>query len=280
MQDVETAAREGRSSARDEALTLVVRSTDLTTLEATDSPARVRALAAKAMRPDSSSSDVPPVAALCVYPKLVPTAAEALEGTNVRVASVAGGFPGGQIPVALKVAEVRWALEHGAHEVDVVIDRGAVLGGRHEEVRDELDRIRQASGDSTLKVILETSDLETYGRVRDAARLAIEAGADFVKTSTGKAARGATVEASHWILESIAEAYGETGRRIGFKAAGGIRTAEEALAYVELVTAVLGREWLTPALFRLGASSLLDGVVGELRATRLRHPPAEKSDAD
>ena len=247
---------------RDEALRLVVQSIDLTSLESTDTPERVSALAARATRP-AQSPNVPSVAAVCVYPKLVPVAVAALDGTDVAVASVAGGFPAGQTPLEVKLAEVRWVVAHGADEVDVVIDRGAVLAGRSAELRDEIERIRDAAAEATLKVILETSDLATHGHVRDAALLAIEAGADFVKTSTGKGSEGATLEAATWIVEAIGEA-SERGRRIGFKPAGGIRTSRQALAYLELVATRLGREWLTPDLFRLGASSLLDDVVGEL----------------
>ena len=247
---------------RDEALRLVVRSIDLTSLESTDTPEKVSALAARAARP-SQSPNVPSVATVCVYPKLVPVAVAALDGTDVAVASVAGGFPAGQTPLEVKLAEVRWVVAHGADEVDVVIDRGALLAGRSAEVRDEIGAIRAAAADATLKVILETSDLATYGHVRDAALLAIEAGADFAKTSTGKGSQGATLEAAAWIVEAIGEA-SESGRRIGFKPAGGIRTSRQALAYLDLVATRLGREWLTPHLFRLGASSLLDDVVGEL----------------
>src|SRR5206468_4337792 len=213
------------------ALELAVRMTDLTTLEGSDTPGKVSALASKAVRPDPSDASVPSVAAVCVYPNLVPTAVERLRGSGVKVASVATAFPSGQAPLDVKLAEVRDVVEMGADEVDMVIDRGAFLSGRYAKVYDEIVRVKEASGDAHLKVILEVAELGTYDNVRRASLLAMAAGADFIKTSTGKLPRAATLPVTLCMLEAIRDVYEETGRMIGMKPAGGIRQAKQAVQY-------------------------------------------------
>jgi len=247
------------------ALELAIRTTDLTTLEGSDTPGKVAALCSKALRPDPSDASIPSCAAICVYPNLVPTARERLEGSGVRVAAVATGFPSGQYPTHIKVADVRSAVELGADEIDMVIDRGAFLSGRYAKVYDEVVRVKEACGDAHLKVILETGELGTYDNVRRATLLAIAGGADFVKTSTGKISPAATLPVALCMLEAIRDVHAETGRRIGFKAAGGIRQAKQAVQHLVLVHETLGSEWLTPELYRLGASSLLNDILMQLR---------------
>jgi deoxyribose-phosphate aldolase len=259
------AKRSIKREAKVFALELAVRMTDLTTLEGADTPGKVAALASKALRPDPSDAGVPSVAALCVYPNLVPTAVERLRDSSVKVASVATAFPSGQSPLELKLDEVRWVVEHGADEVDMVIDRGAFLAGRYAKVYDEIVRVKEASGEAHLKVILETGELGTYDNVRRASLLAIAAGADFIKTSTGKLSTAATLPVALVMLEAIRDVYEETGRRVGFKPAGGIRNAKQAVQHLVLVHETLGVDWLTPDLYRFGASSLLNDILMQLR---------------
>src|SRR5205085_5572321 len=247
------------------ALELAVRMTDLTTLEGADTPGKVAALASKAIRPDPSDAAVPSVAALCVYPNLVPTAVERLRGSDVKVASVATAFPSGQAPLDVKLAEVRDVVEMGADAVDMVIDRGAFLSGRYAEVSDGLVRVKEASGDAHLKVILETGELGTYDNARRASLLAMAAGADFIKTSTGKLPSAATLPVALVMLEAIRDVYEEAGRMVGMKPAGGIRVAKQAVQHLVLVHETLGPDWLTPDLYRLGASSLLNDVLLQIR---------------
>src|SRR2546422_5760964 len=247
------------------ALELAVRMTDLTTLEGSDTPGKVAALASKAVRPDPSDPSVPSVAAVCVYPNLVPTAVERVRGSGVKVASVATAFPSGQSPLDVKLAEVRDVVEFGADEVDMVIDRGAFLSGRYAKVYDEIVRVKEACGDAHLKVILETRELGTYDNVRRASLLAMAAGGDFIKTSTGKLSSAATLPVALVMLEAIRDVYEETGRMIGMKPAGGIRQAKQAVQYLVQLHETLGVEWLTPDLYRLGASSLLNDVLMQLR---------------
>src|SRR2546422_2532617 len=247
------------------ALELAVRMTDLTTLEGSDTPGKVAALASKAVRPDPSDPSVPSVAAVCVYPNLVPTAVERVRGTTVKVASVATAFPSGQSPLDVKLAEVADVVEMGADEVDMVIDRGAFLAGRYAKVYDEIVRVKEACGDAHLKVILEGGELGTYDNVRRASLLAMAAGADFIKTSTGKLPVAATLPVLLCMLEAIRDVHDETGRMVGMKPAGGIREARQAVQYLVQLHETLGVEWLTPDLYRLGASSLLNDVLMQLR---------------
>jgi len=247
------------------ALDLAVRMIDLTTLEGADTPGKVSALSSKAIRPDPSDLSIPSVAAVCVYPNLVPTAVERTRGTSVKVASVATSFPSGQAPLHVKVAEVRDVVEMGADEVDMVIDRGAFLSGRYAKVYDEIVQVKEAAGDAHVKVILETGELGTYDNVRRASLLAIAGGADFIKTSTGKLPSAATLPVALVMLEAIRDVYEETGRRVGMKAAGGIRQAKQAVQYLVQLHETLGAEWLTPDLYRLGASTLLNDVLMQIR---------------
>jgi deoxyribose-phosphate aldolase len=247
------------------ALDLAVRMMDLTTLEGADTPGKVAAITSKGIRPDPADATVPSVAAICVYPNLVPTAVERTRGTSVKVASVATAFPSGQTPTDVKVAEVREVVEMGADEVDMVIDRGAFLSGRYAKVYDEIVKVKEAAGDAHVKVILETGELGTYDNVRRASLLAIAGGADFIKTSTGKLPSAATLPVTLVMLEAIRDVYEETGRRVGMKPAGGIRQAKQAVQYLVQLHETLGAEWLTPDLYRMGASSLLNDVLMQIR---------------
>ena len=247
------------------ALDLAIRMMDLTTLEGSDTPGKVAALCSKAIRPDPVDGTIPSVAAICVYPNLVPYAKEKLEGSGVKVASVASGFPSGQYPLDIKLADVRSAVELGADEIDMVIDRGAFLSGRYAKVYDEIVQIKEAAGPAHLKVILETGELGTYDNVRRASLLAMAAGADFIKTSTGKISPAATLPVALVMLEAIRDVHDETGRMVGFKPAGGIRNAKQAVQHLVLVHETLGPDWMTPDLHRFGASSLLNDVLMQVR---------------
>ncbi|MBJ7600763.1 MAG: deoxyribose-phosphate aldolase [Candidatus Nephthysia bennettiae] len=246
------------------ALDLAIRCMDLTTLEGADTPGKVAALCSKAMRPQPADTSIPGVAAVCVYPSLVADAARQVRGTAVKIASVATAFPSGQSFLDVKLAETREAVAAGADEVDMVIDRGAFLSGRYQKTYDEIVAVREACGAAHLKVILETGELGTYDNVRRAGILAMAAGADFIKTSTGKVQPAATPPVSLVMMESIRDFHRETGRRVGFKAAGGIRTSKLAIAYLVLLWETLGAEWMTPDRFRLGASSLLNDVLMQI----------------
>jgi deoxyribose-phosphate aldolase len=265
----ERAATLGKRSIKREAklwaLDLAIRTIDLTTLEGSDTPGKVAALCSKALRPDPVDPSIPTVAAVCVYPNLVPIAVERVRGSGVKVASVATAFPSGQAPLDVKLAEVRDVVEMGADEVDMVIDRGAFLSGRYAKVYDEIVRVKEACGDAHLKVILETGELGTYDNVRRASLLAMAAGADFIKTSTGKLPSAATLPVALVMLEAIRDVYEETGRMVGMKPAGGIRNAKQAVQHLVLVHETLGPDWLTPDLYRLGASSLLNDVLLQIR---------------
>ncbi|MEW6581523.1 MAG: deoxyribose-phosphate aldolase [Actinomycetota bacterium] len=249
-------------------LDLAIRCTDLTTLEGADTPATVRALCARAARPDPDDPTAPPVAAVCVYPTLVAEAAAALNGTPVRVASVAGGFPAGQTPLATRLDEIRRAVAGGAHEIDIVLNRGAFLAGRLAVVHDEIAAAKEACGAARLKTILETGELGSYRAVRTAATVAMAAGSDMIKTSTGKLPVSATPAAALCMAEAIRAFADDTGRVVGLKVAGGVRTARQALGYLAVVAETLDTDHLTPSLFRIGASTLLDDLVRQRRAAR------------
>jgi deoxyribose-phosphate aldolase len=236
---------------------------DLTTLEAGDTPTRVRDLARTALQPDPDDPQCPHVAAVCVYPDLVAPVAEVLAGSEVRVASVAGAFPSSRSPIGVKVAEVEAAVAAGAQEIDCVLDRGAFLDGREHEAFDQLVAMVAASGDAHVKVILESAALPDADHVRRASWLAFLAGADVVKTSTGKDGPGASLDATLTMLEVAKEVGERTGRITGVKASGGIRETEEALGYLALVRAVGGDDWLVPTRFRFGASSLVGALVAD-----------------
>jgi deoxyribose-phosphate aldolase len=250
------------------ALDLAIRCMDLTTLEGADTPGKVAALSAKAVRPLPGDDSVPSVAALCVYPTMVAPAVAHLRGTGVRVASVATAFPSGQSFTDVKLAETRETVAAGADEVDMVIDRGAFLSGDPEKVYLEIEAVKKACGAAHLKVILETGELGTYDNVRRASILAMAAGADFVKTSTGKVQPAATLPVSLVMMEAIRDFHRETGRPVGFKPAGGIRTAKQAIAYLVVLWETLGQDWMTPERFRLGASTLLNDVLMQIEKER------------
>jgi deoxyribose-phosphate aldolase len=235
------------------ALDLAIRMIDLTTLEGKDTPGKVRALCAKGMRPQPGDPTIPSVAAICVYPTFVAEAKEALGDSGVRVASVATAFPSGQTFLDVKLAETRAAVAAGADEIDMVIDRGAFLAGDYASVFEEIVAVREATGDAHLKVILETGELETYDNVRRASVLAMAAGADFIKTSTGKVSPAATLPVTLVMLEAIRDFERVTGRAVGMKPAGGIRTAKQAIQYLVVLYETLGPAWMTPDRFRIGA---------------------------
>ena len=256
------ATRSIKTTAKAFALDLAIRMVDLTTLEGQDTPGKVRALCAKGRQPDPTDPTCPPVAALCVYGDLVPVATGALDGSAVRVAAVATAFPSGRAPLDVKLADAKAAVAAGADEVDMVIDRGAFLAGRYLDVHDEVVATKQACGDAHLKVILETGELATYDNVRRASWLAMLAGADFIKTSTGKVSPAATLPVTLVMLEAARDFRQLTGRHVGVKAAGGIRTAKDAVRYLVVVNEVAGDDWLNPERgFRIGASSLLNDLL-------------------
>ncbi len=250
------------------ALDLAIRMMDLTTLEGKDTPGKVRALCVKAIRPHPGDPTIPSVAAVCVYPALVADARDALAGSGVHVASVATGFPSGQTFRELKVAETRLAVEAGADEVDMVIDRNAFLSGDYQAVFEEIVAVKEAAGLAHLKVILETGELETYDNVRRASVLAMAAGADFIKTSTGKVSPAATLPVTLVMLEAVRDFERQTGREVGIKPAGGIRMAREAVQYLVVLYETLGPRWMRPERFRFGASSLLNDVLMQIEKER------------
>jgi deoxyribose-phosphate aldolase len=254
-----------KSGAKLAGLKMVVSMMDLTTLEGKDTPGRVAYLCRKALQPIDPKYETPSCAAVCVYPNMVRHARRFLgERSIVHVASVATGFPSGQYPLRTKLEETRRAVGDGADEIDMVIDRGAFLAGEYRKVFDEIAGIRLACGPAHLKVILETGELVTYDNVRLASQLAMEAGADFIKTSTGKVQPAATIPVTLVMLEAIRDYFFATGVRIGMKPAGGIRTAKQSLAYLVMVKETLGDDWLTPDLFRFGASTLLNDILMQI----------------
>jgi deoxyribose-phosphate aldolase len=250
------------------ALDLAIRCMDLTTLEGSDTPGKAAAMCAKAIRPKPGDPTIPSVAAVCIYPSRIADCVEHLRGSGVKVASVATAFPSGQTFTSVKVSETEEAVKAGANEIDMVIDRGAFLSGDYQRVYDEIVAVKEACGAAHLKVILETGELGTYDAVRRASILAMAAGADFIKTSTGKTQPAATLPASLVMMEAIRDFVRETGRPVGFKAAGGIRTAKQAISYLVLTYETLGSDWMTPELLRLGASTLLNDVLMQIEKER------------
>ncbi|CAI9405348.1 deoxyribose-phosphate aldolase [Nocardioides sp. T2.26MG-1] len=260
------ATRSIKTTAKAYALDLAIRMVDLTTLEGQDTPGKVRALSAKAMRPDPSDPTCPATAAVCVYPDMVGIAKEALGTSGVHVAAVATAFPSGRAALDIKLADTRDAVEAGADEIDMVIDRGAFLAGRYQHVYDEIVAVREAcrrpdGEDAHLKVIFETGELQTYDNVRRASWLAMMAGAHFIKTSTGKVQPAATLPVTLVMLQAVRDYRALTGQMVGVKPAGGIRTAKDAIKYLVMVNEVAGEEWLDPAWFRFGASTLLNDLL-------------------
>jgi deoxyribose-phosphate aldolase len=250
------------------ALDIAIRSMDLTTLEGSDTVGKIVAICAKAVRPDPVDRSIPPVAAVCLYPQLVSVALEQLEGTGVKVASVAGGFPSGLGPLDARLQEIRHVAQTGAEEIDIVLNRSLFLGGRYEQAFEELVAAREAAGTTHLKVILETGELGSYDRVRQASMLAMAAGADFIKTSTGKIAVNATLPVALCMMEAIRDFHRDTGRVVGIKVAGGVRTAKQAIQNLVLLHETLGADWMTPDRFRIGASSLLNDVLMQIEKER------------
>jgi len=258
------------------AIDLAISMVDLTTLEGSDTPGKVRALANKAMRPDPTDPTCPSAAAVCVYPDMVAIAKDALGDSGLNVASVATAFPSGRASLAVKLADTRDAVAAGADEIDMVIDRGAFLMGNFDLVFDEIVAIKEAClrPDGThahLKVIFETGELQTYDNVRRASWLAMMAGADFIKTSTGKVQPAATLPVTLVMLEAVRDFRAETGRQVGVKPAGGIRTSKDAIKYLVMVNEIVGDDWLDPDWFRFGASTLLNDLLMQRQKIRTGH---------
>ncbi|MEM1263409.1 MAG: deoxyribose-phosphate aldolase [Pseudomonadota bacterium] len=258
-------ARSVKKEAKRLALLQVLSMLDLTTLEGQDTPGKVRQLCQKARCLDASMPELPSVAAVCVYPTLVDVAKGALQGSGIKVAAVATAFPSGMAPLDVKLADTRAAVELGADEIDMVISRGALLAGRYDTVFDEIQAVKDAAGGAHLKVILETGELGTLEVVRTASMLAMYAGADFIKTSTGKIQPAATLPVTLVMLQAIRDYEKQTGRVVGMKPAGGISTSKLAIRYLVMVKETLGDSWLTPERFRFGASSLANDVLMQLR---------------
>jgi deoxyribose-phosphate aldolase len=259
------AKRSLKKGAKVWGLNLAISMIDLTTLEGKDTAGKVYALCQKAIRPDPLDRDVPHVAAVCIYPSMVPYVKQALTGSGVKVASVATGFPSGQTFTDIKVRETQETVAAGADEIDMVIDRGAFLSGNYQKVFDEIGEVKEACGPAHLKVILETGDLANYDQVRTASLIAMFAGGDFIKTSTGKVGVNATLPVTLVMLEAIRDFYHHTGKQIGMKPAGGVSNAKLALSYLVVLYETLGADWMNPDLFRIGASSLLNDILMQLK---------------
>ena len=247
------------------ALDLAIRCMDLTTLEGTDTAGKIVAMCAKAVRPDPGDASIPSVAAVCLYPQLVRVAVRELEGTGVKVASVAGAFPAGLGPLDERLREISEVVEQGADEVDIVLNRSLFLGGRYAEAFEELLAAREAIGRAQLKTILEVGELGSYSRIRQASVLAMAAGTDFIKTSTGKIGVSATLPAALCMMEAARDFHRDTGRVVGIKVAGGVRASKQAIQYLVLLYETLGSEWMKPDTFRIGASTLLNDVLMQIR---------------
>lgn len=270
-----------KTAAKETGLRLALSMLDLTTLEGKDSAEKVRSLCRKAVTPDAGAAELPSVAAVCVYPSMVSTAASELAGSGVHIASVATGFPSGQYPLEVRLDDTRRAIESGADEIDMVIARGTFLAGRYDEMQAEIAAVKRVcvetpvggsgAGRAHLKVILETGELETYDLVRLASDLSIQAGLtdrDFIKTSTGKVQPAATMGVTLVMLEAVRDHYLRTGVRIGVKPAGGIRTAKQSLHYLVMVKETVGDDWLSPDYFRFGASTLTNDILMQLARLR------------
>jgi deoxyribose-phosphate aldolase len=262
------AKRSIKKAAKLWGLDLAIRCMDLTTLEGSDTTGKIVAMCAKAIHPDPVDASIPAVAAVCVYPHLVSTALAQVERSSVKVASVAGAFPSGLGPLDARLREIRDVAAIGAHEIDIVLNRSLFLGGRYAEAFQELLAAREAAGEAHLKVILEAGDLGSYDRIRQASMLAMAAGADFIKTSTGKIGVNATLPNALCMMEAARDFHRDTGRMVGIKVAGGIRASKQALQYLVLVHETLGPDWMTPDRFRIGASSLLNDVLMQIDKER------------
>jgi deoxyribose-phosphate aldolase len=260
------ATRSIKKASKLAAIDLAISMVDLTTLEGSDTPGKVRNLARKALSPDPSRAGTPAVAAVCVYPDRVATAADIVAGSGVKVASVATAFPSGRSSLEVKLADTRLALESGADEIDMVIDRGAFLAGQYGLVLEQIRAVKAVVGRARLKVILETGELATYDNVRRACWIALLGGADFLKTSTGKVSPAATLPITQVLLQAVRDWRDQTGQQVAVKPAGGIRTTKDAIRHLVAVNEVAGPEWLDPHWFRFGASSLLDDLILQRRA--------------
>ena len=257
-------SRSIKNDSKVQALHLALSMIDLTTLEGKDSPGKVKQLCYKASHLHDSFPNLPNVAAICVYPTMVPVAKKALVGTGINIASVATAFPSGMVDIKAKLDEVKLVVESGANEVDMVISRGKFLGGEYQYVYDEIAQVKECCGEVHLKVILETGELITLDNVRLASDIAMEAGADFIKTSTGKVSPAATPSVVLTMLEAIRDYKGKTGKKIGMKPAGGISTAKQAIQFLVMIKETLGNDWLSPKLFRFGASSLANDILMQI----------------
>lgn len=253
-----------KKESKKDALYLAMSMLDLTTLDAKDTPGKVIQLCQKAMRPYEAMPEIPKVAAVCVYPNFVKLAKKTLGNSGVHVAAVATAFPSGMSSMKFKLEETKWAVNEGADEIDMVISRGRFLAGDYKYVADEIAAVKEACGQAHLKVILETGELSTLDNVRLASDIAMDAGADFIKTSTGKVQPAATLPVTLVMLEAIRDHYYRTGVKIGMKPAGGIQTAKLALQYLVMVKETLGEDWLTPDMFRFGASVLANDLLRQI----------------
>lgn len=265
------ATRSIKNSTKLAGIDLAISMIDLTTLEGMDTRGKVKTLCAKARRPDALDISVPPVAAVCVYGDLVPIAKKELIGSDVKVAAVATAFPSGRASKEVRVQDVREAVANGADEIDMVIDRGAFLEGRYLDVFEDIQRVKSACQSAHLKVILETGELKTYDNVKRASWLAMLAGADFIKTSTGKISPAATLPVTLVMLQAIRDFHKATFKKIGMKPAGGIKTTKDAMKYLVLVKETLGDGWLNNEMFRLGASSLLNDLLMQRHRMQTGH---------
>lgn len=257
-----------KKSSKVHALKLALSMIDLTTLEGADTPGKVKQMCYKAAHLGDNIPDLPKVAAVCVYPTLVGVAKQALVGTGIHVAAVATGFPSGQYNIEDRISDTRYAVEQGADEIDMVISRGRFLAGDYAYVFDEIAACKDACGQTHLKVILETGELSTLDNVRKASDLAMHAGADFIKTSTGKVQPAATLPVTIVMLEAIRDFYYATGKKIGMKPAGGISTAKVAIQYLVVLRETLGEDWMNPDMFRIGASRLANDILMQLEKER------------
>jgi deoxyribose-phosphate aldolase len=259
------ATRSIKKDSKLQALNLIVSMCDLTTLEGEDTEGKISQMAAKAIKPDPSDKSIPSAAAVCVYPSLVGPIKEKVMHSDVKVASVSSYFPSGQVPMESKLLDTKYAIDSGADEIDIVINRKAFLEGDYRKVYDEIVALKELCGDVHLKTIIEVGDLKTYENIRKASLISLAAGSDFIKTSTGKLSVGSSRQACYVMSKAVLDFYHMTGIKAGIKVAGGIRDAKDAIRYLVIVNEEMGFDWLSPDMFRFGASSLLDDVLKQIR---------------
>jgi len=259
------ATRSIKKDSKLQALNLIVSMCDLTTLEGEDTEGKISQMAAKAIKPDPSDKSIPSAAAVCVYPSLVGPIKEKVMHSDVKVASVSSYFPSGQVPMESKLLDTKYAIDSGADEIDIVINRKAFLEGNYRKVYDEIVALKELCGDVHLKTIIEVGDLKTYENIRKASLISLAAGSDFIKTSTGKLSVGSSRQACYVMSKAVLDFYHMTGIKAGIKVAGGIRDAKDAIRYLVIVNEEMGVDWLSPDMFRFGASSLLDDVLKQIR---------------